>query len=162
LSQAWKNWRRALVVVHPDTVVRWQRERFRRHWRRLSNTSRHAGRPSTSSDIRELIRTMALANARWRAPRIHVELQKLGINVSERTVSRILRTVPRPPSQTWKTFLQNHLSEIGSGRCGSSRLHAEWFPIDGSSLYVPGRHKTGPCAFECHRPTGILECPDHQ
>ena len=112
LSQVWKDWRRALVVVHPDRVVRWQRERFRRYWRRLSNTSRHAGRPSTSSDIRELIRTMALANARWRAPRIHGELQKLGTNVSERTVSRILRTVPRPSSQTWKSFLQNHLSEI--------------------------------------------------
>jgi putative transposase len=55
---------------------------------------------------------MALANALWRAPRIHGELLKLGIEVSERTVSRILRTIERPPSQTWKTFLKNHIGEI--------------------------------------------------
>jgi putative transposase len=55
---------------------------------------------------------MALANATWRAPRIHGELQKLGIVVSERSVSRVLQTVKRPPSQTWRTFLQNHIGEI--------------------------------------------------
>jgi hypothetical protein len=65
-----------------------------------------------SFEIRELIRTKALANGLWRAPRIHGELQKLGIEVSERTVSRILRTVKRPPSQTWKTFLHNHIGEV--------------------------------------------------
>jgi hypothetical protein len=54
----------------------------------------------------------AQANPLWRAPRIHGELQKLGIAVSERTVSRVLRTLKRPPSQTWKTFLRNHMSEI--------------------------------------------------
>jgi transposase InsO family protein len=59
-----------------------------------------------------VIRTIACANPLWRAPRIHGELQKLGIEVSERTVSRVLRTVKRPPSQTWKTFLQNHIGEI--------------------------------------------------
>jgi transposase InsO family protein len=48
----------------------------------------------------------------WRAPRIHGELQKLGIEVSERTVSRLLRTIRRPPAQTWKTFLRNHISDI--------------------------------------------------
>src|SRR5579872_334118 len=57
---------------------------------------------------------MAAANPLWRAPRIHGELKMLGIVVSERTVSRVLRTVPRPPSQTRKTFLKNHLSEIVS------------------------------------------------
>ena len=55
---------------------------------------------------------MACANPLWRAPRIHGELRKLGIEVSERTVSRVLQTVKRPPSQTWKTFLQNHIGEI--------------------------------------------------
>jgi hypothetical protein len=59
-----------------------------------------------------LIRTLAQANPLWRAPRIHGELKKLGIEVSERTVSRILQTVKRPPSQTWKTFPQNHVGEI--------------------------------------------------
>ena len=59
-----------------------------------------------------MIRTIACANPLWRAPRIHGELRKLGIEGSERTVSRVLRTVKRPPSQTWKTFLQNHIGEI--------------------------------------------------
>ena len=111
ISMMWKDWRKALVVVHPDTVVRWQRERFRRYW-----TKRPAklGRPPVGVEIRSLIRTLAQANPLWRAPRIHGELQKLGIAVSERTVSRVLPTVTRPRPQTWKTFLQNHVSEIVS------------------------------------------------
>ena len=112
LSLGWKNWRRALLVVHPDTVVRWQRERFQRYWSNLSKKTAVRGRPPITTEIRKLIRTLAEANPLWRAPRIHGELQKLGIVVSERTVSRILRTVKRPPSQSWKTFLQNHLDEI--------------------------------------------------
>jgi putative transposase len=112
LSLLWKDWRRALIVVHPDTVVRWQRERFRRFWTRLSKRTGRPGRPPICSQIRRLIRTLAGANPLWRAPRIHGELLKLGIAVSERTVSRILQTVRRPPSQTWKTFLRNHLGEI--------------------------------------------------
>ena len=101
-----------MCIVHPDTVVRWQRERFRRYWAQLSNRSERTGRPPVSSQIRTLIRTLAEANPLWRAPRIHGELKKLGIEVSERTVSRILQTIKRPPSQTWKTFLQNHVGEL--------------------------------------------------
>ena len=77
----------------------------------LGALSKQAGEGGAAFDrpsVRKLIRTMARANPLWRAPRIHGELHKLGIEVSERTVSRILRTVKRPPSQTWKTFLQNH------------------------------------------------------
>jgi len=112
LSVVWKDWRKALIMLHPDTVVRWQRERFRRYWTRLSKRAARVGRPPISFVIRRLIRTLAETNRLWRAPRIHGELQKLGIVVSERTVSRILRTIKRPPSQTWRTFLQNHLGEI--------------------------------------------------
>jgi len=112
LSVLWKDWRRALVVVHPDTVVRWQRERFRRYWYHLSKRPGKTGRPPISLQIRRLIRTLAEANPLWRAPRIHGELLKLGIAVSERTVSRVLQTVKRPPSQTWRTFLNNHIGEI--------------------------------------------------
>jgi putative transposase len=113
LAEVWKDWRRALIVVHPDTVVRWQRQRFRRYWVQLScRPGRKIGRPPVGEEIRKLIQTIARANPLWRAPRIHGELLKLGIAVSERTVSRILRTVQRPPSQTWKTFLQNHIGEI--------------------------------------------------
>ena len=113
LSRVWKDWRRALIIVHPDTVVRWHRERFRRYWAQLS-IGRNPGRPPTDTEIREWIRRIATENPLWRAPRIHGELLKLGFVVSERTVSRILRTVKRPPSQTWKTFLNNHIGEIVS------------------------------------------------
>jgi hypothetical protein len=112
LASGWKSWRKSLLVVHPDTVVRWQRGRFRRYWSRLSSRNGRVGRPPISSKIRRLIQTLAAANSLWRAPRVHGELLKLGIDVSERTVSRVLRTIKRPPSQTWRTFLKNHIGEI--------------------------------------------------
>jgi len=113
LTRVWKDWRTALVIVHPDTVVRWHRERLRRFWARLSkNSQRPRGRPAISREIRDLVRRIAVANPLWRAPRIHGELQKLGIGISERTISRLLKGVKRPPSQTWKVFLNNHIGEI--------------------------------------------------
>jgi putative transposase len=97
------------------TVVRWQRERFRRFWARLSRPkSDRRGRPAVAAEVRRLIRQVAIANPLWRAPRIHGELKMLGVTISERTVSRILRSVPRPPSQKWKTFLHNHLDQMVS------------------------------------------------
>ncbi len=95
VSVMWKNWRQALLIVHPDTVVRWQRERFRRHWGGLSSKPGRIGRPPIKREIRRLIQTLAKANPLWRAPRIHGELKKLGIAVSERTVSRVLRSIPQ-------------------------------------------------------------------
>jgi putative transposase len=113
LSRSWKPWRNALIIVHPDTILRWHRQRFRNYWSALSqSTGRKPGRPQIGTEIRDLIRTMATANPLCWAPRIHGELAKLGIEISERTVSRILRSVKRPPSQTWKTFLHNHVGEI--------------------------------------------------
>ena len=80
LSVVWKDWRRPLFVVHPDTVVRWQRQRFRKYWAQLSSKpGKKLGRPPIGKHVRELVQTMALANALWRAPRIHGELLKLGI-----------------------------------------------------------------------------------
>jgi putative transposase len=92
-------------------VVRWQRERFRQHWGGLSSKPGRIGRPPIKLEIRRLIQTLAKANPLWRAPRIHGELQKLGIAVSERTVSRVLRSISRRPSQNWRTFLRNHMGE---------------------------------------------------
>jgi putative transposase len=115
LSLIWNRWRAALVYVRPDTVVRWQRERFRKFWARLSTVNRRRrGRPATAGEIRRLIGRMVAANPLWRAPRIHGELKMLGMKISERTVSRILRTLRRPPTQTWKTFLHNHLGQLVS------------------------------------------------
>src|SRR5215813_13178140 len=114
LRRWWSVWRRPLFYVQADTVARWQRERYRRFWARLSKPRRRPGRPTIAGDIRRLIEQMVAANPLWRAPRIHGELKMLGIVISERTVSRILRSLPRPPSQTWKTFLHNHIGQMVS------------------------------------------------
>ena len=76
LSRFWPDWREALVLVRPETVVRWHREGFRRYWRRKS--ARGPGRPKIDGELRELIRRMATENVGWGAPRIHGELLKLG------------------------------------------------------------------------------------
>src|ERR1700730_17328756 len=113
LANAWRDWRTALIVVRPDTVVRWHRQWLRRRWTKRSMPTR-PGRPSTPGAIRTLVDQMAAANPLWGAPRIHGELGKLGIAVSERTVSRLLRRRRRPPSQTWRTFLTNHVAALVS------------------------------------------------
>jgi putative transposase len=110
LARLWPGWRQALVIVSPDTVLRWQRRRFREYWTQLSG--RHSGgRPRISAEIAALIKKMAAANPLWGAPRIHGELLKLGIDVAERTVSRLLPKRRSPPSQTWRTFLANHIAD---------------------------------------------------
>src|SRR5439155_1372439 len=101
------------LIVQPDTVVRWHRQWLRRRWTERSRPKR-PGRPMTDVAIRTLIDKMVSANPLWGAPRIHGELRKLGIEVSERTVSRFVRRRRRPPSQTWRTFLANHLSALVS------------------------------------------------
>jgi hypothetical protein len=109
LRRVWPQWRDALVLVQPTTVDRWHRDRFdRRWWRR----SRRPGRPRIDSPCRDLIRRLAEENRLWGAPRIHGEMLKLGLVVSERSVSRHLREWPRRPSQTWRTFLANHLGQF--------------------------------------------------
>ena len=113
LAKAWQDWRTALIVVQPDTVVRWHRQWLRRRWTQRSTRTR-PGRPSTTAAIRTLVDQMTEANPLWGAPRIHGELGKLGIAVSERTVSRLLRRRRRPPSQTWRTFLTNHVASLVS------------------------------------------------
>jgi hypothetical protein len=115
LRSLWRDWRKPLLYVQPDTVVRWQRERFRRFWARLSKPQRRGrGRPRTVAELRRLIAEIVTANPLWRAPRIHGELKMLGIAISERTVSRLLRTLRRPPNQTWRTFLHNHIGQMVS------------------------------------------------
>src|SRR5213593_1554807 len=113
LSRLWPAWRQALVIVAPATVLSWQRRRFRRHWATLSGRP-PAGRPPVDAAIKALVRSMAAANPLWGAPRIHGELLKLGIDVAERTVSRLLPKRRSPPSQTWRTFLTNHARDLVS------------------------------------------------
>src|SRR5207245_2358700 len=72
------------------------------------------GRPRVGPELATLVRTMAPANPLWGAPRIHGELLKLGFDVSQRTVARLMPRRPKPPSQTWRTFLQNHVADLVS------------------------------------------------
>jgi putative transposase len=113
LSRVWAGWRESLIIVQPETVIGWHRQSFRLFWTKLSRRNA-GGRPSVKKAIKELIRRMAQANPLWGAPRIHGELLKLGIQVSERTVSRLMPKRRKPPSQTWRTFLENHIREMVS------------------------------------------------
>src|SRR3979490_772265 len=95
----------AMVLVKPATVIDWHRKGFRLYWWRRS---RHLGRPRMSREIRDLVRQMSQANPLWGAPRIHGELLKLGIEVSQATVGRYLPWRPKAPSPSWRSFLLNH------------------------------------------------------
>ena len=92
----------ALKILKPQTVIRWHRAGFRTYWRWKSRP--RGGRPKTPADIRQLIRDMSIANPLWGAPRIHGELLKLGIEVSQATVGRYLPRRPKAPSRTWGSF----------------------------------------------------------
>src|SRR3981081_1577099 len=113
LSKRWAGWREALHVVRPETVIRWHRRGFGAFWPWKPRRGR-TGRPPVGSELAELVRTMALANPLWGAPRIHGELLKLGLDISQRTVARLMPRRPKSPSQTWRTFLQNHLADLVS------------------------------------------------
>src|SRR5262245_51671852 len=112
LVRLWTDWRSPLIIVKPETVIGWHRQGFRLYW---TWKSRHrVGRPSLSPEIRQLIRTMSEANPLWGAPKIHGELLKLGIAVSQATVSRYIGKKTKPPSQTWRTFINNHVGQLVS------------------------------------------------
>ena len=115
LRRFWNGWRGALVLIQSATVFRWHREGFRRYWRRKSR--QQSGRPRVDPELQSLIRKMANANPLWGAPRVHGELLKLGLDISDTTVSRYMLRSRKPPSQTWRNFLDNHIEPlIGSVR----------------------------------------------
>jgi putative transposase len=116
LSRIWPNWRRAVQIVTPDTVVRWHRRGFALYWRWRSRP-RRPGRPAVAVDIRALTRQMQAANPLWGAPRMHGEWLKVASAVSQATVATYLVRRRRPPSQPWRTFLANHGSEIVAADC---------------------------------------------
>jgi putative transposase len=113
LARVWAGWKDSLVMVTPDTVLRWQRRRFRDYWANLSGHPTR-GRPGVHAEIKALITRLSIANPLWGAPRIHGELLKLGIDVSERSVSRLMPRRRYPPSQNWRAFLANHVRDLVS------------------------------------------------
>lgn len=112
ISKQWREWKRACVLVKPETVIRWHRLGFRLFWKWKSR--KRTGRPTIDPRTIGLIRRLAKENPTWGGSRIHGELAKLGVLVSEATVHRY---APKPPptpkqSQSWKTFLENHREVI--------------------------------------------------
>jgi len=113
LSRLCPEWRKSLLLVKPDTVIAWHRKGFRLYWNWKSRRGR-IGRPGTAREIRELIRNMSASNVLYGAPRLHGELLKLGIEVSQATVAKYMVKHRKPPSQTWRTFLENHVKQLMS------------------------------------------------
>ena len=113
LRRTWSNWADTLIIVKPETVIDWQRRRFKKYWWRKSSRNRKPGRRPIDQRIIDLIRQMATEN-NWGAPRIYSELLMLGYdNVKQRTVSRYLRKFrskhpDKKKQQSWLTFLKNH------------------------------------------------------
>ena len=110
LSKRWPHWRSALLIVQPESVVKWHRQGFRLYWRRKSR--RKGGRPRVDREVRNLIHRLSRENPNWGVPRIKSEISLLGYDVAESTVAKYIIRQPKPPSQTWRTFLANHANQI--------------------------------------------------
>jgi len=112
----WSAWKQSLIVVSPETVVRWHRTGFRMYWSMISKVRKQVGRKRLSREVRELIFRMVAENPIWGAPRIHGELLMLGFDVSERTISRWMKRAPRDPwpAKRWRAFLENHREAIAA------------------------------------------------
>jgi len=108
------SWKTGLVIVQPDTLLRWHRDLFRRVWTGKSKRKGKKGREPLAEDIVRLIKTMAKDNRTWGAERIRGELLKLGIKVAKSTIQTYINQVrsPVPTKQTWATFLRNHAKDI--------------------------------------------------
>jgi putative transposase len=113
LRRVWADWKSALIIVKAETVIAWHRKGFRLFWTWKIHRGQ-PGRPRVPQEVRDLIRIMSRNNPRWGAPRIHGELLKLGIKITEPTVAQYMVRQRKPPSQTWRTFLENHVQNMVS------------------------------------------------
>ncbi len=102
-----------MIVVKPETVIKWHRQGFKLYWRWKSRPGK-VGRPRISKEIRDLIRQMSRENPTWGAPRIQSELRLLGYEVADSTVAKYMITPRKPSAQTWRTFLRNHVKQIAA------------------------------------------------
>ncbi len=111
ISKLWNDWKSAIIIVKPKTVIGWHRKGFKLYWKWKS---RRAGRPKIDWELIKLVRKLQKENPTWSAQRIQGELGKLGFSVCENTVAKYMR---RPKSddgkqQQWLTFLRNHTKHI--------------------------------------------------
>ena len=120
------DWSNCLIVVKPDTVIRWHRKGWKANWRWQSTRSKKSGRNKTDPELRALNRRMARENPLWGQRRIQAELARIGFKVCARTVARYMR---RPyngtPSPNWRQFLAQHSSEIWA--CDLFTVQTIWF-----------------------------------
>jgi transposase InsO family protein len=114
LSKLWPGWQAALLIVKPDTVIRWHRQGFKLYWTWKSSKGKKGGRPKVEKEIRTLIRRMSRENPIWGVPRIRAELALLSHEVSCSTVWKYIDRSQRPPSPTWRSFLNNHATDIAA------------------------------------------------
>src|SRR5229473_6944998 len=114
--RVWSAWKQSLIIVTPETIVRWHRAGFCMYWRLICRVRRQAGRSPTPKEVRELIFQTVAENPTWGAPRIHGELLMLGFDLSERTISRWMKRAPRDPdpAKRWLAFLRNHREAIAA------------------------------------------------
>ena len=112
----WPKWKQSLIVVTPQTVVRWRRAAFRMYWRLISRARRPVDRRPVPKEVRELIFLMVRQNPTWGTPRIHGELLMLGFEISETTISRWMKRAPRDPepAKRWLAFLHNHRGALAA------------------------------------------------
>jgi len=113
IYRVWPRCLDAVVIVKPETVIAWHHKGFRAFWAWRSRPRRR-GRPPVRAEVRTLIRRMTRENPLWGAPRVHGELLKLGIEISQAAVSKYMIRHPKPPSQSWRTFLRNHVGCLAS------------------------------------------------
>ncbi len=113
LARIWLDWRPALVIVEPETVITWHHQGFRLYCRFRSRASR-PGRLSVRAEIRELIRRISREDPLWGSPRICDELALRGLKVGKSTVEKYMIKNPKPRSHTWRTFIQNHFIDIAA------------------------------------------------
>jgi hypothetical protein len=114
LSSLWNGWESRVSIFKPATVIGWQRKSFGLFWSSKIRRGK-PGRPRVPRQVSQLIRRLSRDNPLWGAPHIHGELLKLGINVGETSVSKYMVRRRKPPSQTWRTFLDNP-EDDGVGR----------------------------------------------
>ena len=142
----WPGCLETLAVFKADTLVRWHRKGFRLYWTRKSRRS-GGGRPTISPETRDLIRRLSQENPLWGAPRVHGELQMLGIDVSQTTVAKYMLRHRQPPSQTWRTFLESaknrgvwrpprHQDDVAFGQVASRRMRSCQISTSFASCYA--------------------------
>src|SRR3989442_1890027 len=145
LSRLWKGWRNSWRVVRPETVVGWHRQGFRRYWAWKSR--RRRGRPMIRTELRDLIRRMSRANPLWGAPRIHGELLKLGLTVSQATVSKYM--LPAAAAAVAGVAYVFEESRQGSDRVGF--LHGAHGDVSSAVRVRGAEPRPAPAgAFQCH------------